>query len=252
MDKSLHMMEEKYCIPRRRIYRPIPPEKDLRSNLKDCVWPGDWAVRPGGHSAQTSIQDFWLPAASSEWGPSTGWSHCQGRRDCAQLGSPCTSVWAIVDTNWKCLLREVFLRPQVFRMAICLIHLYLLQTIFSIPVLLYWLISSLIIIIFTGCTCFTMLCWFLSHSTVNTCTHILCFWISFPSGSPTGSQVPRDTQQVLISPLLYTSCQECIQVSLNLPVHPPTPIPSVVPFPFLSILTISFIVSSSHIFLTYF
>lgn len=40
-----------------------------------------------------------------------------------------------VDTNWKCLLREVLLRPQAFRTAICLTHLYLLQTIFRIPVL---------------------------------------------------------------------------------------------------------------------
>ena len=53
------------------------------------------------------------------------------------------------------------------------------------------------------------------------------------------------------SVLCFTHCVKSVHVSLNLPVHPPTPIPSLVPFPFLSNLTVSFIISSNRIFLTY-
>ena len=73
--------------------------------------------------------------------------------------------------------------------------------------------------------CFTILCQFLLYNKVNQLyVYIYPFFLGFPSHlghHRVLSRVPCAIQQVLISYLFYTQCQQCIYVNPKLPIHPP-------------------------------
>lgn len=155
-----------------------------------------------------------------------------------------------VDTNWKCLLREVLLGPQAFRTAICLTHLYLLQTIFRIPVLaplahffpyyFYWMYLFYDAVLASVA----------QHSKH---TYMYPLLLDSPPIRVTDreSSSPCCTAGSHQSSVLHTVSGVCTCQSQS-PDLSFYPHPSLVPFQFLSILTISFSISSNHIFLTYF